>query len=921
MRWISVRGWIVAGSCLASCVATPVATQTNPLRDLTEQDAASWKRITTALLTPDGQWLAYVSSPALPVSGGGESTVILRSVNAGHERRYPAGNPKSGAGILRMSASGRWVAFNRAVESSDTSRPKQFEVVLVELNTGAQREFKTAHDFEFVGDVCGEWLILKRYRSDENNQAFDLTVEGLTHPGTRTLDNVTDFASHSPRAVLASVGTHGMQVYNLSSGRTQMLDASPGSTYEKLTWSRRGTALAAVRRGKGGDALLAFTHLEQTRARKAMFEISRWTGFPAGYRLAGSVLASGLKWREDEAGLFFDIEALPESSAPDPYAVPNLLVWNWRDEHLPLQKKFEAAWPRPQWCFAALARGRFVRLSDDGFQAEPHVRGHYVLGYDAGKYGWLNRQNTFGGSLSQKRDYYLVDIEDGRRTPVLRQLQVAHASLSIPPQLSPDGSVVLYQDSDADYSVYIIASGIRKKLTAKLPTRFYLPDNDFRGGRQMQDGGNGVALLQGWTRDGAYVLISDNYDIWALPLKAGHAVNLTGNGRAQQIAYRRITLTRPLLSPMDADQIAPDLSAPMYLEAFDFKTGKQGLMRWTPEARALEVLHWDFADVSYHQAPRADVYLVSRQTSVESLDYYRASPDWTFGQRLTDINPQQRKFRWSPGSRYLTYTTSGGETRHAILHLPVGYTEGRAYPAIVEIYEGVSQIIHSYVTPFYIPVAVDDWLRRGYAVLLPDIVPRLNEAGPAAVEAISAAIAAAAQSGAVDRERLGLYGFSFGGYETLFTISRANLFRAAVSQAGMSNLWSYCNGPYGPSQWPGYQVCQIDQPYLSGPWWEQWQAYIGNSGLYHAADINTPLLLVHGTQDTRVPFSQSVEIFNTLRAMGKPVALLEYQGEEHSLTSASMRDAYRRIQEFFDSFLQDSPAPVWLGASFTDPAS
>lgn len=100
----------------------------------------------------------------------------------------------------------------------------------------------------------------------------------------------------------------------------------------------------------------------------------------------------------------------------------------------------------------------------------------------------------------------------------------------------------------------------------------------------------------------------------------------------------------------------------------------------------------------------------------------------------------------------------------------------------------------------------------------------------------------------------------------------------------------------------------------AGPWWSNWDAFLKNSPLYFVSQIKTPLLIVHGAQDTAVPFAQSVEMFNNLRRLGKPeVVLLEYAGKGHtSLQNGPVNeDIDRRMMEFFDHFLKGSPAPGW----------
>lgn len=897
-------------ACLAvfsGAFGAPAVAEQAPLRELTRQDAAAWKWITTALLTPDGKWFAYLASPAWSAADGGDATVVLRGLQGNTEQRYPVGHVAPAGGSLKMSASGRWIAFG--------IMPTGLE--LVEVATGEQRRFPAIDGFEFAAGGEREWLVMKGVAAGQGNGSFDLTIQELAQPAAHTLKGATQFAIDPAGHRLAWTGEDGLRVYDFASARERTLDAVPGSTYESLTWSARGTALAAVRRNEAGDALAAFAALDRPRPKTTLLDVRRWNGFPSDGRLA-----AGLKWRDDEQGVFFGIRPVPPVLRPEGFqGVSNLVVWHWRDADTPYRKAARAPFAPVHWCFVALADRRLVRLSDENIRAEPWARGRSVLGFDVSRYGELNKGETAGGgSRPQIRDYYLIDLDTGQRKALLRGLQVWTSGSFVAPQLSPDGAVVLYRNDAGDYMIYDIRSKTHRNLTAALPTQFYFDENNPKNGRIMlRGGGQGTPLVQGWTRDGAYVLVSDLYDIWALPLKNGQAFSLTGTGRANQVWYQRIVLTEPIGLQILGSTAPVDLTAPIFLKAFDLKSGHEALVRWAPGGGALEELHRDYADTEYYTAAAADVHLYSRETSVDSRDYYRAGPQWQPAQRLTDINPQQRQYRWSPGSRYLTYKNSRGQTRHAILRLPSGYEPGQSYPTIVEIYEQQGGAIHSYKAPFYTPDPKYGWVHNGYAVLQPDVVPRLDAAGPAALDDVTAAVDIAVASGVVDRERLGLFGYSFGAFETNFIVSQTNLFKAAVPFAGMTDFWSGCNGLYGSQRMRKSDICESNQSYFSSPWWEKFAAYLDNSPLYHAKNIRTPLLLIHGDQDTAVPFTQPIELFNTLHRMNKPAVLLQYEGEEHGFKPAASLDMQQRMLEFYGMFLKNQSPPLWWSAGVSIP--
>ena len=100
---------------------------------------------------------------------------------------------------------------------------------------------------------------------------------------------------------------------------------------------------------------------------------------------------------------------------------------------------------------------------------------------------------------------------------------------------------------------------------------------------------------------------------------------------------------------------------------------------------------------------------------------------------------------------------------------------------------------------------------------------------------------------------------------------------------------------------------------FTGGYWEQQEAYLRNSPVYHATNVKTPLVILHNDKDGAVDFTQGVEYFNTLRRLRKPVVMLQYKGENHGLAKApNQKDYTVRMREFFDHYLRDKPVPGWL---------
>ena len=196
---------------------------------------------------------------------------------------------------------------------------------------------------------------------------------------------------------------------------------------------------------------------------------------------------------------------------------------------------------------------------------------------------------------------------------------------------------------------------------------------------------------------------------------------------------------------------------------------------------------------------------------------------------------------------------------------------------------------------------------------MPDIVYELNNSGISAVECVIPAIEAAVAAGIVDKDRIGLTGHSWGGYETAFLITQTDLFKAAVAGAPLTDLISMYNTIYGSTGDMNTRWFESSQDRFKGGHWEYFDDYVRNSPVFFAQNVKTPLLILHNDKDGAVDFHQGIEYYNVLRRLQKPVILLQYEGEGHALRNFANRMDYAiRTQEFFDHFLRGKPAPSWI---------
>ena len=180
-------------------------------------------------------------------------------------------------------------------------------------------------------------------------------------------------------------------------------------------------------------------------------------------------------------------------------------------------------------------------------------------------------------------------------------------------------------------------------------------------------------------------------------------------------------------------------------------------------------------------------------------------------------------------------------------------------------------------------------------------------------ECISAAIERVVELGYVDENRIGYNGFSFGGHTGMFMASQDNKFAAITAGAGVSNLVQGFNVDI---VWDGsneQDYYMTGQGRLATDPTGNTEMYLRESPVFNAQNMNTPLLLYHGTDDKVVQWEHSFGYYNLLRYLEKPVVLLSYEGEGHGISKEANRlDFKRRLIEFFDHYLKGKEAKPWM---------
>ncbi|CAN5729892.1 S9 family peptidase [soil metagenome] len=395
-----------------------------------------------------------------------------------------------------------------------------------------------------------------------------------------------------------------------------------------------------------------------------------------------------------------------------------------------------------------------------------------------------------------------------------------------------------------------------------------------------------------------------------LALRAGHDINDPIDGRILVVAATGGTPRNILPDfPGKFEHIAWTSANDIHFIASEGVASSFGRISPDGSGLARMVAMAGLALTAFDRATSGHMAFVAN-TPHHPAEVFVLEPGQNTPRRMTDSNPwlaqvtmgEQRIVRYQP--------RDGAFELEGLLVLPVGYSEGTRVPVITMVHGGPeAHYLNGWLTNYSMPGQLA--AGRGYAVFYPNYrgstgrgtafaMSSQGDAGGREFDDIVDGVDHLIRSGIADSARIGVTGGSYGGYATAWMSTYySNRFAAGVMLVGISNNIS----KWGTSDIP-------NELYLvhSRQWyWDNWQKYLERSPIYHVDRAQTPLLIMHGAEDTRVHPGQSLELYRhiVVRRPDVPVRLIFYPGEGHgNVRSASRLDYTLRMIGWFDAFLQ-----------------
>lgn len=289
-------------------------------------------------------------------------------------------------------------------------------------------------------------------------------------------------------------------------------------------------------------------------------------------------------------------------------------------------------------------------------------------------------------------------------------------------------------------------------------------------------------------------------------------------------------------------------------------------------------------------------------------EVFMATSNQKSAARLTDLNPWLKEKRLAK-QEIVRYTARDGQTVEGVLLRPLDEKPGQRYPLQLFVHGGPeSHVSNGWISYYSYPGQTA--AANGYAVFHPNYRGSTGRGiafakdhqadyGGKEFNDLLDGIDHLVKSGLVDRSKVGVTGGSYGGFASAWCATKhTEHFAAAVMFVGISNQISKSGTTDIPDE--------MFHVHARKRIWNDWEFFLKRSPIYYVEQARTPILILHGKEDTRVHPSQSMELYRNLKILGKtPVRLVLYPGEGHGNRNAAARYDYSlRLHRWMDHYLK-----------------
>jgi dipeptidyl aminopeptidase/acylaminoacyl peptidase len=298
-------------------------------------------------------------------------------------------------------------------------------------------------------------------------------------------------------------------------------------------------------------------------------------------------------------------------------------------------------------------------------------------------------------------------------------------------------------------------------------------------------------------------------------------------------------------------------------------------------------------------------FAFTRQTPDTPADVYIAAVSDFAPVQMTTVNAGM-KIPPIGRTEVISWKSKDGKQIEGLLTYPVGYQSGQRVPLILNIHGGPSGVFLQTFLGGRGVYPLATFSSRGYAILRAN--PRgssgygtdfrranLKDWGFGDYQDLMTGVDRVIEMGVADPARLGVMGWSYGGFMTTWVVTQTNRFKAASAGAPVTNLMSF----NGTSDIPAFIP-----DYFGGQFWEVMDLYEKHSPMFNVKAVTTPTMIQQGEADIRVPISQGYEFYNALKVKGVPTRMLVLPRQPHGPNEPKMQlQTMKANLEWFEKYI------------------
>lgn len=845
---------------LAPLLITSMLSAQSPQKKLYTSDLDSlWSRSTYINnLTNDGNWAVFTEAFDLK-----ENVLWLKHTTDTTSFKF------YGANWIRLANNNRWLGCITSGKNLN----------IVDFERQDKQSYSNVDSYAFSNS--GDYVAVYHKPSKEKET---LVIINLLNQKRITLKDVQKYIWHpSNNSLLMTKELENQNqavLFDVEFAFGTLLNGNSNNSYTHFLWSDQGNELVFSEQGNHENFLHHYSVKGKLRTLNDSILKERFPNYKISNR-APFIAKDGTKilfYRQiKEEELEVHKETMEVWNSDDPLIYPKLLDHKKRKLDFLL-----TAWYPEANKLMAIETEKFPTAALD-------VNHNHAVVYDELKYEPIYKEFPTA-------DIYVKNLESGQEQLVVENQYIGPGFVTI----SPQGKYIAYF-KDAHWWVYNIEKRLSTQLTLGLEVSFVDFDRSYTGEASP-------IANPGWSENDEYILLTDHYDIWLMSPENDYKERLT-NGREERITHRiskeaQRNSIQFLTVNRSFSGIPLKLQKGFVIELYKDAVHNSGYAIWNQE-HGYERIVFENKKVDGILISANLNYLVYRkQRFNEPPAIYGADLKGNKSRLLYQSNAKLLDYDLGR-AQFINYKVNDMVLTGSLIY-PANYNPNKKHPLIVSIYEKISGKINTFDPPSlydYIGFNTLKYTTNDYFILYPDITYKIKKPGESALKSVKSAVNKAMESGSIDKNKIGLIGHSFGGYETAFIATQTDMFAAAVAGAAITNITSYYHSVGWNFNQPEIWRFETQQWRMKNSYYDEKEAYLKNSPLHHAENINTPLLLWTGKKDYQVYWTQSVEMFLAIKRQKKQASLLLFDNEQHALMDKSnQKKLSLKIMEWFDKY-------------------